>query len=133
MPPDLCGNQSPLTSGTMMRHWPHIVARTLRCGGMALMRLQASSGSALTPHWVLVAGIEECRHSAYKARLRALLVLDAAQPPPWMCGYNTKLMLTGRDGDSSSAIYNTLDGQWSRVRMVEGISLQPQPMARATA
>jgi hypothetical protein len=112
-------------AGALMRYWPCIVSRTLQRGGVALVRLQLLQQSIQGLRWVLVVGVEERRYPACKAHVRALLVLDAAQPNPWLCGYNAKLMLNPHDGHSSSAIYSTLDGQRWRVRMVEGVCLQP--------
>jgi hypothetical protein len=112
--------------------WPAIVARALRCGGVALLRLQVLGHSASVSHWVLVVGVEVRGHHSGKGRMRALLVLDAAQSDPWVCGYNAKLMLTGRTGrPSPSLAYSSLDGRRWHVRLTEGISLQPQPTAES--
>jgi hypothetical protein len=120
----LPGYEIQRVTGTLMRYWPRIVARTLRSGGVALVRLLVLRDLASTPHWGLVIGVEEYRRIGNKAQVRALLMLDATRSSPWVCGYNVRLIPPECDGRSSSWTYRTLDGQRWQVRMIEGISLR---------
>ncbi len=101
-----------------------IVSDAIDRGGVCGVQLQTDQGL----RWVFVSGVE--LEGTEGNRVRALLLIDPDESPPWGAGYNVRLELQGTParsdpGHEASSVYRTIHGRIGAVQPKGVLVVEP--------